>query len=130
MTGTQADSKMPQVSVIIPTHNRAGLLSAAVQSVLAQTFQDFEIIIVDDCSSDGTRAVVQRFADCRIRYLRHPAARAIDFSLVSPATSVAVIPRERARIHATRSRESARTRNLRPRPKAAAARSAKLWIFF
>ena len=66
---------MPQVSVIIPTHNRAGLLSAAVQSVLAQTFQDFEIIIVDDCSSDGTRAVVQRFADCRIRYLRHPAAR-------------------------------------------------------
>jgi glycosyltransferase involved in cell wall biosynthesis len=43
------------VSVIIPTHNRVNLLKRAVQSVLAQTFQDFEIIIVNDCSTDQTR---------------------------------------------------------------------------
>jgi glycosyltransferase involved in cell wall biosynthesis len=43
-----------QVSVIIPTHNRVASLQKAVQSVLGQTFQDFEIIIINDASTDGT----------------------------------------------------------------------------
>jgi glycosyltransferase involved in cell wall biosynthesis len=62
---------MPQVSVIIPTCNRALFLRAAIESVLNQTFQDFEIIVVDDASNDETAETVRSLADGRIRYLRH-----------------------------------------------------------
>lgn len=70
-----AVSTRPAVSVIIPTHNRAELLPRAIQSVLAQTFRDFELIIVDDASSDSTQAVARALqsSDARIRYIRHGA---------------------------------------------------------
>jgi glycosyltransferase involved in cell wall biosynthesis len=61
---------MPTVSVIIPTYNRAALLKRAVESVLNQSYQDFEIIIVDDASTDDTREIVRLFEDRRITYLR------------------------------------------------------------
>ena len=60
----------PKVSVIIPTYNRAAFLGAAVRSVLDQTFGDFEVIVVDDGSTDGTDEVVRDIADPRVRYLR------------------------------------------------------------
>jgi glycosyltransferase involved in cell wall biosynthesis len=60
----------PTVSVVIPTYNRAHLLGKAIQSVLNQTYQDFEIIVVDDGSTDNTEEVVKGFADVRIRYVR------------------------------------------------------------
>lgn len=66
---------MPKVSVVIPTHNRSSLLRRAIQSVLDQTYQDFEIIVVDDASTDDTEAVVKGFADERIRYVRHSENR-------------------------------------------------------
>ena len=62
---------MPRVSVVIPTCNRARLLRAAIASVLAQQFENFEIIIIDDASDDETRAVIAGFSDSRIRYFRH-----------------------------------------------------------
>ena len=62
---------MPKVSVIIPTHNRAHFLRDAISSVLSQTFQDVEIIVVDDASTDNTSEVVAAFNDERIRFLRH-----------------------------------------------------------
>jgi len=61
----------PLVSVVIPTYNRAGLLSRAVESVLNQTYPNFELIVMDDCSTDGTESVVKGFQDYRIRYIRH-----------------------------------------------------------
>ena len=65
----------PTVSAIIATHNRADLLPRAVDSVLAQTYGDYEILIVDDCSSDETPAVIAGFSDPRIRSFRHDRNR-------------------------------------------------------
>jgi len=62
---------MPIVSVIIPTHNRNGFLQSAIESVLNQTFQAFEIIVVDDASIDDVQSIVQGFHDRRIKYIRH-----------------------------------------------------------
>jgi glycosyltransferase involved in cell wall biosynthesis len=59
-----------RVTVIIPTHNRAGLLPNAIASVLNQTFKDFELLIIDDVSIDNTEEVVRTFSDNRIRYIK------------------------------------------------------------
>ena len=65
-----------KVSVIIPTHNRQASLARAIDSVLKQTCQEFEIIIVDDCSTDGTPQYLQSLTqtDTRIRFLRNEKA--------------------------------------------------------
>lgn len=60
---------MSKVSVIIATHNRVGLLKRAIDSVLNQTFKDFELIIVDDNSKDGTKELVESYDDNRITYI-------------------------------------------------------------
>ena len=65
----------PKVSVIMPTHNRADLLPRAVDSVLAQTYGNYEIVIVDDCSSDNTQDVIAGLSDPRIRSFRHDRNR-------------------------------------------------------
>ena len=67
--------KSPRVSVIIPVYNRAHTLGRAVQSVLKQTFRDFEIIVVDDGSRDATMPTVEGFHDSRVRFLRHEQNR-------------------------------------------------------
>lgn len=60
----------PTVSVVIPTYNRADLLPRAIRSVRAQTYSNWEIIVVDDASTDRTRDVVHAFADDRVTYVR------------------------------------------------------------
>jgi glycosyltransferase involved in cell wall biosynthesis len=65
-------SRNPQVSVCIPTFNRAALLKQSIESVLGQSFEDFELIISDNASNDGTEGVVRSFDDRRIVYARNP----------------------------------------------------------
>jgi glycosyltransferase involved in cell wall biosynthesis len=60
---------MPRVSIIIPTYNRAGYLTESVQSVLDQSFGDFELIVVDDGSTDNTKEAIESFKDPHIRYI-------------------------------------------------------------
>ena len=59
----------PKVSVIIPTYNRAHLIGKAINSVISQTYQDYEIIVVDDASTDNTKEVVKGFNNSKIRYI-------------------------------------------------------------
>jgi glycosyltransferase involved in cell wall biosynthesis len=60
----------PTVSVILPTYNRARLLLRSLGSVLAQTYSDLEVIVVDDGSDDDTAALVKDSGDARVRYVR------------------------------------------------------------
>lgn len=72
---------VPKVSVIISTYNRAEYLSRSIGSVFRQTYENYELIVVDDASNDNTSDVVADFGDKRIRYIKHdknkggPAAR-------------------------------------------------------
>lgn len=56
------------ISVVIPTYNRAYCIENAIQSVLAQTYSDIEVIVIDDASNDATRRVIEKIADSRVRY--------------------------------------------------------------
>ncbi|MDP9142745.1 MAG: glycosyltransferase [Pseudomonadota bacterium] len=70
-----APHSTPLISVVLPTLNRSALLPRAIGSVLAQTFGDLELIVVDDGSDEDIAAVVARFADPRARVIRHPVRR-------------------------------------------------------
>lgn len=71
---------MPNVSVVVPAYNQGHYLAQAIQSVLDQTYQHFEIIVVDDGSTDNSREIVEAYSDPRIHYIYQenrglPAAR-------------------------------------------------------
>jgi glycosyltransferase involved in cell wall biosynthesis len=68
---------MPEVSVIIPTHNRSTLLPLTLHSVLRQREVDLEVIVVDDGSGDDTPEFLRRMDDPRVRALRHEAAQGV-----------------------------------------------------
>jgi glycosyltransferase involved in cell wall biosynthesis len=65
----------PRVSVIIPTYNRVGVLYYALNSVLNQTLQDFEVFVVDDASTDMTPDYIAGITDPRVHYIRLPTNR-------------------------------------------------------
>jgi len=60
-----------KVSVIIPTYNRGYIIRRALESALAQTYRDFEIVVLDDGSTDNTAEIVQSLHSDKIRYIRH-----------------------------------------------------------
>ncbi|MFW6121603.1 MAG: glycosyltransferase family 2 protein [Petrotogales bacterium] len=64
-------NRKPIVSVILTTFNRDNLLPCAINSVLQQTFNDFELLIIDDFSQDQTPKTIKAFSDNRIKYIRH-----------------------------------------------------------
>lgn len=68
---------MPKVSVIIPTFNRAELLRSAIKSAINQTFQDIEIIVSDDGSTDHTKEVVESYKDKRIKYIQNKGNKGV-----------------------------------------------------
>jgi len=65
----------PKVSVIVPTFNRPALLAQAIDDVLRQTWQDLEVIIVDDAATTTTRDLVRRFDSGKVRLLSHTQPR-------------------------------------------------------
>jgi glycosyltransferase involved in cell wall biosynthesis len=62
---------LPFVSVFIPTYRGEATIGSAIESVLAQTFSDFELVVIDDGSPDSTRAIVAQYHDPRLRYVRN-----------------------------------------------------------
>ena len=73
----------PLVSIVLPTYNGARYLRQSLDSCLAQTFTDFELIIVNDCSTDATGAIAEEYAkrDSRIRVIHNPFNKKLPLSL-------------------------------------------------
>src|SRR5438093_154083 len=63
----------PKVSVVLTTYNRDSVLASTIEEIVGQTYEDFELIISDDCSSDGTQDICRKYQKCdrRIRYQRN-----------------------------------------------------------
>ncbi len=72
MNGASSDRVgAPTFSVCIPLYNAEAIVGETIASILAQTFSDFELVIVDDCSTDNSETVVRSFGDARIRFHRN-----------------------------------------------------------
>lgn len=86
------DSKetLPKVSIVIPTYNRKGMLKDAVDSALAQTYPNLEIIVTDNASTDGTYELMQEYNnDHRIQYVRHDKNMGADYNFWNGYTNLA-----------------------------------------
>jgi len=85
MNASFAEGKVgsrPRVSIGVPVFNGERYLPQALDSILAQTYQDFELVISDNGSTDGTEAICRRYAaaDSRIRYYRHATTRGVTWN--------------------------------------------------
>jgi len=72
--------KKPLISVVMPVYNRQNYIHHAIQSILDQTFNDWELVIVDDGSTDNTEKVIKLFKDDRIHYFKNSRNRGISYS--------------------------------------------------
>lgn len=69
-----------KISIIMPTYNRAFIIKRAVDSVISQTYSDWELIIIDDGSSDNTQEVIKPYTDSRITYIGHNQNKGVNFA--------------------------------------------------
>lgn len=67
----RSSSDPPVVSIIVPVYNRERYIRHAIQSLLGQTMTDFEVVVVDDGSTDGSSSTIESFADPRVKLVRH-----------------------------------------------------------
>lgn len=67
----------PVLSVVMPVYNSIHYVGAAIESVLNQTFSNFEFIIIDDCSTDGTVVKINQYNDDRIKFIQHKSQKGI-----------------------------------------------------
>jgi glycosyltransferase involved in cell wall biosynthesis len=72
---------MPKLSVLMPVYNSEKFLAEAIESILRQSFTDFEFIIIDDCSTDASRAIIESYSDARIRLHHNYQNSGISYSL-------------------------------------------------
>lgn len=75
------DNVNPTISVILPTYNDAAYLQHSIDSILEQTFRDFELIVIDDGSTDGTQSVLDGYTDSRMVKLKNDSNKGLIFSL-------------------------------------------------
>lgn len=68
------------ISVVLPTYNRANLLIESIQSILDQTYSNFELIIIDDGSTDNTFQIISELGDSRINYVSYPKNQGVSFA--------------------------------------------------
>ncbi len=71
----------PLITVLMPVYNCANFVSEAVESILSQTYTDFEFIIIDDCSTDKTVNIIKSYTDTRIRLIEKPRNTGYTYSL-------------------------------------------------
>lgn len=71
---------MPFFTVVIPLYNKENFIKNTIQSVLNQTFQDFEITIVEDCSTDNSKSVVEKIVSDKIKIIQHPDNKGLSVS--------------------------------------------------
>ena len=76
----EQDSASPLVSVVMPAYNAQFYISAAIESILEQTYENFELIIIEDCSTDDTLMVIKQFKDFRIKLLQNESNKGIAYS--------------------------------------------------
>lgn len=72
--------KMPRFSVVIPLYNKENFIENTMLSLLSQTFSDFEVLVVNDCSTDASEEIVKRFNDRRIQLVQHPINKGLSAS--------------------------------------------------
>jgi glycosyltransferase involved in cell wall biosynthesis len=81
---------MPQISILMPAYNGSKYIAEAIDSILAQTFSDWELIICDDGSTDNTEPIIRSYIDPRIRFFKNPqnlGPNPTRLFLISKATS-------------------------------------------
>lgn len=66
-----SQNKKPRFSIILPTYNRGEIIKSAIESVINQTFQDWELLIIDNASQDNTTKIVSQYSDDRVKYYKY-----------------------------------------------------------
>jgi len=71
----------PRIGVLMPVYNVAPYIKESIQSILDQSFSDFELLIIDDCSTDETFNIIQSFQDTRIKLIRNDVNKGLVYGL-------------------------------------------------